>query len=83
MSGFHVALDRPWVLNTWDRLQIPRPFSRALLRVSRYIYVPRDAGDAAMKQYEAELQTALERAEAFAEANIGKVGAAEFPIHKA
>jgi lysophospholipid acyltransferase (LPLAT)-like uncharacterized protein len=83
MSGFHVALDRPWVLNTWDRLQIPRPFSRALLRVSRYIFVPKDADDETMKKHEAELQSALERVEAFAEANIAKVGAAEFPIHKA
>lgn len=82
MSGFHVALDRPWVLNTWDRLQIPRPFSRALLRVSRYIFVPKDADDETMKKHEAELQSALERVEAFAEANIAKVGAAKFPIHE-
>lgn len=83
MSGFHVAVDRPWVLKTWDRLELPRPFSRALLRVSRYIYVPKDADDEALKRSEAELQAALERVEAFADANIDKVGTAEFPIQKA
>jgi len=83
MAGFHVALDRPWVLNTWDRLMIPRPFSRALMHVSANIFVPRDADDETMKRYEAELQSALDRAQAFAEANITKVGSAEFPIQKA
>lgn len=81
MAGFHVALENPWVLNTWDRLQIPKPFSRALMRVSRNIFVPKDADDAAMKTWERELQAALERVEAFAELNVTKVGSDAFPFY--
>ncbi len=82
MAGFHVALENPWILNTWDRLMIPKPFSRALMRVSKNIQVPEDADDAGMELWQNELQSALDRVEAFAEANIAKVGTSEFPIQK-
>ena len=35
MSMFHVAVDRAWVLNSWDRMMIPKPFSRVLLRFGK------------------------------------------------
>jgi len=80
MSGFHVALDKPWVLNTWDKLMIPRPFSRALMRVSCNMIVPKDSDDAAMEKWRQQLQDALERCRIFSEENVGKVGTREFPI---
>jgi len=61
MVAFHIALENPWVLNTWDKSMVPKPFSRALLRVSRMINVPEDSGDVEREQYHAELQAALER----------------------
>ena len=70
MVAFHIALDSPWVLNTWDKSMIPKPFSRALLRVSRKIDVPEDCGDAERERYHAELQAALDRVREFAEANV-------------
>ena len=45
MAAFHVAVENAWVLDTWDRSMIPKPFSRALMRVSRQIPVPSDADD--------------------------------------
>jgi lysophospholipid acyltransferase (LPLAT)-like uncharacterized protein len=83
MAGFHVACDRPWVLNTWDRLMIPRPFSRALMRVSRQIWVPKDADEEGTNRYLQELQSALDRAREFAEAHVSEVGNPEFPIERA
>jgi hypothetical protein len=76
MAAFHIALDRAWVLKTWDRLTIPKPFTRALLRVSRQIPVPPDGSDQA---YLEELQSALDRVRIFAEENVHKVGTTEFP----
>ena len=76
MVAFHIALDRAWVLNTWDRCLIPKPFGRALMRVSRAITVP---GDGNQDQYQQELQAALDRVRIFAEENIGKVGTREYP----
>jgi lysophospholipid acyltransferase (LPLAT)-like uncharacterized protein len=72
MVAFHIALENPWILNTWDKSMIPKPFSRALLRVSRKIHVPEDSGDAERERYHAELQAALDRVRTFAEANVAK-----------
>jgi lysophospholipid acyltransferase (LPLAT)-like uncharacterized protein len=76
MVVFHIALDRAWVLTTWDGAMIPKPFCRALMRISTKIPVPRDGGG---EQYLAELQTALDRVRIFAEENIAKAGTEEFP----
>lgn len=82
MSVFHVALDRAWVLNTWDRLMIPKPFSRALVRFSREMLVPAEADEAQREASLAEMQAALDRVREFAEANVSKVGSGEFPVVK-
>jgi hypothetical protein len=80
MAAFYVAIERAWVLNTWDRFVIPRPFSKALVRLGSKMYVPSDADDAQMEAFHQQLQGALERVTSFAEANVERVGSAEFPI---
>ena len=80
MAAFHVALDRCWVLKSWDGTRIPKPFSRALLRVSRAVRVNKGAGEAALQAHHTDLQKTLERVRDFAEANVSKVGSAEFPV---
>jgi lysophospholipid acyltransferase (LPLAT)-like uncharacterized protein len=79
LTMFHMAVDRAWVLNTWDRLIIPKPFSRILVRFGKLIEVPRGASDEDIDHYQCELQASLDRVREFAEANIGKVGTLEFP----
>jgi lysophospholipid acyltransferase (LPLAT)-like uncharacterized protein len=76
MVVFHIALNRAWVLETWDGAMIPKPFCRALMRVSREIAVPKGGED---EQYLQELQSALDRVRIFAEENIAKAGTPEFP----
>ena len=80
MVGFHIALEKAWILNTWDQSMIPKPFSRALIRVSRRITVPGEVDDFQKERVHGDLQSALERVREFAEANVGKVGSAEFPV---
>ena len=70
MLCFHFAVDRAWVLNSWDEFIIPKPFARVLLRVSRYMRVPKDADEAAMARHHQELQEALDRVRTFAEENL-------------
>jgi len=86
MAAFYVALSDAWVLNTWDALMIPKPFSKALVRLSAKVQVPAEAADAdigaQMAEFHRQLQTALERVTRFAEENVAQVGSAEFPIHK-
>ena len=78
---FFIALENPWVLNTWDRFMIPKPFSCALMRVSRNITVPADVNDADMDGFHKEFQNALDRAREFADANVSKAGR-EIAIYK-
>jgi lysophospholipid acyltransferase (LPLAT)-like uncharacterized protein len=82
MAAFYVALGDAWVLNTWDALMIPKPFSKALVRFSAKMRVPAEADEAQMAEYHAKLQAALERVTRFAEENVGRVGSAEFPVIK-
>ena len=81
LTMFHMAVDRAWVLNTWDRLIIPKPFSRVLMRFGKLIPVPTDATDEDIERYTTELQASLDRVREFAEENVGKGGVAEFPYY--
>jgi lysophospholipid acyltransferase (LPLAT)-like uncharacterized protein len=78
---FFIALENPWVLKTWDRFMIPKPFSPALMRVSRNLTVPAGANDAEIDAYHMEFQAAMDRAREFAEANVSRAGR-EIPIYK-
>jgi lysophospholipid acyltransferase (LPLAT)-like uncharacterized protein len=82
MAAFYVALSDAWVLNTWDALMVPKPFSKALVRVSVKVRVPAEADDAQMAEYHTQLQAALERVTRFAEEHVAQVGSAEFPLIK-
>ena len=82
MAALYVALSDAWVLNSWDALMIPKPFSKALVRLSAKVQVPPEASDAQMAEFHRQLQAALERVTQFAEENVARVGSAEFPIAK-
>jgi len=82
LSMFHAAVEKAWVLNTWDRLMIPKPFSRVLVRFGKLIPVPADASVEDIERYTAELQSSLDRVCEFAEANAGRVGTSEFPHYR-
>lgn len=82
LTAFHVGLENAWVLNSWDRMMIPKPFSRALVRFGRLIHVPKDASEEDLARYNDELQATLDRVCEFAQANVSKVGTSEFPHYK-
>jgi lysophospholipid acyltransferase (LPLAT)-like uncharacterized protein len=81
LSSFHIAVENAWVLNTWDHLIIPKPFSRVLMRFGKLISVPAEASDEDIERYQQDLQASLDRVCEFSEANIKKVGAPEFPYN--
>jgi len=82
MAVFHIAIENPWILNTWDRLLIPKPFSKALMRVGTLIPVPEDLEAEQIEHYNQLLQSSLDRVKAYAEAHVHQVGAPEFPIFR-
>ena len=64
---FYVAVERAWILNTWDAFIVPKPFSRICSYVCTPIVVPPD-GD--LETYVAKMQAELERARNKAEAGV-------------
>lgn len=98
MAAFYVALSDAWVLNSWDALMIPKPFSRALVRFSAKIRVPSEPSDGGandagangpsgkteerIAEFQRQLQASLDRVTAFAEENVALVGSAAFPLMK-
>lgn len=70
ISCFYVAVERAWILNSWDKMMIPKPFSRAAIYASSPIYVPADATDEQMSALHQQMQETLERCRLGAEAAL-------------
>ena len=51
-----------WQLKSWDRLQIPKPFSRVNIIFSPAIWVEEDVGDDQLEEVRDRLQRALDKA---------------------
>jgi lysophospholipid acyltransferase (LPLAT)-like uncharacterized protein len=70
ISCFYVAVERAWILNSWDRMIIPKPFSRVAFYASSPMSVPADATDEQMTALHQQMQETLERCRLKAEAAI-------------
>lgn len=57
---FVVECRNYWTINSWDRMQIPKPFTRANVIVNEPIYVGPDASEEEIEQKLAELQRSLD-----------------------
>jgi lysophospholipid acyltransferase (LPLAT)-like uncharacterized protein len=58
---FTINARRFWEAKSWDRFQLPLPFTKARVVIAPPIYVPADAGDDALQAKRDELQEVLER----------------------
>ena len=56
---FHFEAASSWTMKSWDRTQIPRPFTTVVMAIAEPIYVPRDADDAALEEWRQRLQQSL------------------------
>lgn len=56
---FHMEASSYWSLKSWDRTQIPKPFSTVALAVGQPIHVPRDADEATLDRKRADLDQSL------------------------
>ena len=55
-----VAAERFWTLGSWDKLQIPKPFTRARFYFAEPFYVAKDASDEEIEKKREELQSKLD-----------------------
>jgi lysophospholipid acyltransferase (LPLAT)-like uncharacterized protein len=58
---FTITATRYWAANSWDRFQVPLPFSRAVVVIAPPIYVPAAADAAELEAKREELQRELDR----------------------
>jgi lysophospholipid acyltransferase (LPLAT)-like uncharacterized protein len=56
---FGIAAEHYWEVPNWDRFQVPKPFSRAVVFIGSPIYVERHGGDEALARARRDLQAAL------------------------
>ena len=56
---FHMEASSYWSLNSWDRTQVPKPFSTVALAVGAPIDVPADAAQTTIEAKRVEVQEAL------------------------
>ena len=61
---FHLEADRHWTMNSWDRTQVPKPFSTVALVVGEPFSVAEDADGDAIESARRELEMRLHVLEA-------------------
>lgn len=67
---FHIEVDRAWTMSSWDRTQVPKPFSTAAVVIGSPLRIT-GTDDAAVEQGVRELARALEDLEARARRVLG------------
>ena len=72
ISCFYVAIERAWILNSWDLMIIPKPFSRAKVYASSPMSVPSDASENQMSALHQQMQEMLERCRLKAEEQFAR-----------
>jgi len=56
---FHLEADRAWTVNSWDRTQIPKPFSTVSIAMGEPFTVPREADEARLEAARRSLESRL------------------------
>ncbi len=73
MGSFYLLAESAWVMRSWDRFLIPKPFSRVAVSWARKVAAPAEDADAATRERtRQELNDALERARLRAERHFAK-----------
>ncbi len=67
---FHLEASRHWTLKSWDKTQIPKPFSTVAIAMGEPFHVAQDADEAAIEQARQDLETRLRTLEARAVAML-------------
>ena len=62
IGAFHLQPERAWVMKSWDRFLIPKPFTRICVSWAQWTQVPRNICAEQFEPKREELNAALERA---------------------
>jgi lysophospholipid acyltransferase (LPLAT)-like uncharacterized protein len=72
IGAFHLEPEHAWVINSWDRFLVPRPFTRIVVSWAQWTHVPANLADEHFEEKRQELNDAIERARLRALAHLGK-----------
>jgi lysophospholipid acyltransferase (LPLAT)-like uncharacterized protein len=72
IGAFHLEPERAWVMNSWDRFLVPKPFTRIAVSWAQWTCVPADLPADQFESKREELNSALERARLRALQHFGK-----------
>jgi lysophospholipid acyltransferase (LPLAT)-like uncharacterized protein len=64
---FYAHPEKAWILRSWDRFMIPKPFSRVAISWGRHVEVPQTEDPMVFEATRLEVEAALERARLNAE----------------
>lgn len=72
IGAFHLQPERAWVINSWDRFLVPKPFTRIVVSWAQWTRVPKDLSTEQFESMRQQLNDALERARLRAYAHLGQ-----------
>jgi lysophospholipid acyltransferase (LPLAT)-like uncharacterized protein len=72
VGAFHLQPERAWVVNSWDRFLIPKPFTRIVVSWARWTHVPANLHAQDFEAMRLQLNEAIERARLHAVAHLSK-----------
>ena len=55
----YISVDRAWIMRSWDRFLIPKPFSRILIRWEDPIFVPKNMDWAIFEAIRMDLESKM------------------------
>lgn len=64
LMPFHAEAASSWTLKSWDRTQIPKPFTTVAMAIQTPIYVPRDTDEQGLEAARQALEASLASARA-------------------
>jgi lysophospholipid acyltransferase (LPLAT)-like uncharacterized protein len=67
-----VAASRTWRFRTWDRFELPLPFSRVVLAYGEPVQMPRGLDAASLERMQAAMAQRLQALQVEARAALGK-----------
>ena len=62
IGAFHLEPERSWVMRSWDRFLVPKPFTRIVVSWAQWTRVPADLAADQFEPKREELNAAIERA---------------------
>ncbi|HXS75817.1 MAG TPA: lysophospholipid acyltransferase family protein [Terracidiphilus sp.] len=72
IGAFHLQPERAWVMNSWDRFLVPKPFTRIIVSWAQWTHVPADLPTEQFEIMRQQLNDAIERARLRALERLGQ-----------